>query len=195
MAERHMEVAVAAFDADGAKIKVEEAFEKTKAFCSKLGVNYLPSKPDFAKIRKAMAATKKPMCFRATFDGKWIQVDGMVGTTVVDKNAMQDLSDGGNQKLWRSNLEALIKNAGGKLFNAADLKEFDKKHADPDMAERLQKAIAEQERQIKLKALDLRNAAMTLKGAQDALKKVQDEVTQAQTKLHTLQKALKDLGG
>ncbi len=195
MAERHMEVAVAAFDADATKIKVEDAFETTKAFCSKLGVNFTPGKPDFAKIRKAMTATKKAMCFRASFDGKWIQIDGVVGTTVVDKNTMQDLSDGGNQKLWRANLESLIKNTGGKLFNAGDLKEFDKKHADPDMAEKLQKAINEQERQIKLKAIELRNAAAALKTAQEALKKVQDEATQAQTKLHTLQKALKDLGG
>jgi hypothetical protein len=186
MADKHEEISFADYKPSSADIQVEEAWNQAKAYYAKLSLGFTPQAPDFAKIRKAMEKDKKQMCFRATFDGKWLSSQALVGSKVVDEGFSADISEGGDQKKWRTRLEAMKKNT--KLVTDADLKDFDKKHSDPDKAEQLKSAIDSVKKAMTIKGIELKRKS-------DEVKKIQDELKTKNEELGRLQKALSALGG
>ena len=187
MGEKSFEAGKAGFKEATDDIRVDLAWEVAKAVLKRGDVPIGSSKPDFDKIRKAVAAAKKEMAFRIKSDGRWITVEAVIGSKVVDKVVTTDLAEGGDQKKWRARLEALKGATGGALVNDADLKAFDQKHPDPDKAAKLDAALLAAQKAVELLKLACKRKA-------EELKAIETQLKAKATELQQLEKARKSLG-
>lgn len=159
-------------------IDVDKAWDDAKKWMTKVGA-FTTSRPDVKKIRDAMAKQKKPAHFVAIFDGRVLTVRATVGSAVVDDLTTGDVSEGGDQKKWRTALELLRKNS--KLVTDAELKAFDDKHPSPEKVAELKLRLDTLTKEIRV--LDMQ------------IKRLQDERTPKADELQRVHKAIKALGG
>ena len=169
MASKIEAISKAEYKDKPADINIDKAWDEAKKWLAAIGAS-TTSKPDTDKIRAAMAKQKKAMAFVASFDGKWLSLDAVVGSTVVDKETTQNIADA-DQKKWRASLELLRKNS--KLVTDADLKAFDAKHPSPEEAARVRSRIDTLGREIKLLNIQLQRLQAELKPKLEELQRQQ----------------------